>query len=82
MLDAVASLIGWKYELASAGILSSIWLSIPIPVVYAVGLKSSSFLKMAQQLISLAEDVDDMVVLAVSYQSLGRSNGVADVSAA
>jgi hypothetical protein len=37
---------------------------------------------MAQRLTSLRKDVDDMMVLAVSSQSLGRSFGVADVSAA
>ena len=38
--------------------------------------------KWLSDLISLRRDMDGMVVLAVSSQSLGRSFGVADVSAA
>jgi hypothetical protein len=37
---------------------------------------------MAQRSASLSKDVDDMMVLAVPSESLGRSFGVADVSAA
>lgn len=38
--------------------------------------------KWLSDLISLRRDMDGMVVLAVSSQSLGRSFGVADLSAA
>ena len=37
---------------------------------------------MAQRSASLTKDVGDMIVLAVPSESLGRSFGVADMSAA